>query len=75
MEIPLFKTDVPTDALALPPRVAARALGVSPRTLWAYTKSARIPHLRIGRRVVYPVEGLREWLKQSMIGGSAAVSG
>ncbi|MDB5325432.1 MAG: Helix-turn-helix domain protein [Phycisphaerales bacterium] len=67
MDVPIFKSDVPAQTLALDPRGAARALGISPRTLWAYTKSARIPHLRVGRRVIYPVDALRDWMKKATI--------
>jgi excisionase family DNA binding protein len=48
--------------LSLRPREAAEALGISPRLLWTLTKSGEVPHTRIGRAVVYPVDRLREWL-------------
>jgi len=48
--------------LALRPREAAGALGISPRLLWTLTKNGDIPHTKIGRAVVYPVDRLREWL-------------
>lgn len=49
--------------LALRPREAAKAIGVSTRTLWTWTTAGRVPHVRIGRAVLYPVEGLRRWLE------------
>ena len=52
----------PPPMLALRPREAARALGIGQRLLWDQTNSGLIPHLRIGRAVVYPVDLLREWL-------------
>jgi excisionase family DNA binding protein len=48
--------------LALRPRAAAAALGISERTLWAWTQSGGVPHLRIGKAILYPVDGLRRWL-------------
>ncbi|MFO0897985.1 MAG: helix-turn-helix domain-containing protein [Pirellulales bacterium] len=51
------------EPLALRPREAAKALGVSDRTLWSWTHHGDIPHLRIGRTVLYPVEGLQAWLR------------
>ena len=48
--------------LALRPREAAKSLGVSPRWLWERTKRGDIPHVRVGRAVLYPVDGLRDWL-------------
>lgn len=55
--------------LALRPREAAQALGISPRTLWALTTPrGPIPCVRIGhgrrRSVLYPVDALRRWLSQ-----------
>jgi len=53
-------------ALALRPREAAKALGISARTLWTWTKSGLLPCVRVGRGrrqvVLYPVEQLRAWL-------------
>jgi hypothetical protein len=48
--------------LALRPREAARALGIGERLLWSMTNQKLIPHLKIGRAVVYPVDGLKRWL-------------
>lgn len=52
--------------MALRPRDAAKALGVSPRTLWQWTKDKRIPHVQVGtgRRqlTLYPADALRHWL-------------
>jgi hypothetical protein len=55
------------EPLALRPRDAARALGISPRTLWGLTAPrGPIPCLRIGhgkrRTVLYPVAELRAFL-------------
>jgi|YNPMSStandDraft_1061717.scaffolds.fasta_scaffold119650_2 excisionase family DNA binding protein len=51
-------------ALALRPREAARALGVCGKTLWSWTKAGIVPHVRIGKAVLYPVDLLQEWLRQ-----------
>ena len=45
--------------LALRPAEAAAALGVSPRTL----RNLRLPVVRDGGLVLYPVDQLREWLQ------------
>ena len=50
--------------LALRARDAARAIGVSPRLLWTLTKQKLIPHVRIGRVIVYPVSELQRWLAE-----------
>jgi len=41
---------------------AALMLGISERLLWTWTNAGQIPHVRIGARVLYPVEALRQWL-------------
>ncbi len=55
--------------LALRPREAAKALGVSPRTLWSLTAPrGPIPCVRIGhgkrQTVLYPVAELQTWLSR-----------
>lgn len=54
----------PIPQLALRPTEAANALGVSPRTLWAWTSSGAVPHVRVGRTVLYSVDVLRDWLNR-----------
>ncbi len=53
---------------------AANALGVSQRTLWAWTKAGTIPCIRIGdgpRKVaLYPVEALKAWALERAEGGA-----
>jgi excisionase family DNA binding protein len=55
---------ISTDTLALRPREAAKALGVSERSLWEWTHRGDIPHVRVGRTILYPVDALRDWLRQ-----------
>lgn len=56
--------------LAFRPREAAKALGIGERLLWDLTKRNEVPHARIGRAVVYPVDGLRAWLTAKAKGGA-----
>lgn len=55
--------------LALRPREAAKALGLSSRTLWQLTKDGHIPCVRIrgAKRVTvrYPVADLQAWLSSN----------
>jgi excisionase family DNA binding protein len=60
---------VPTDLsspLALRPREAAKALGISARHLWQLTKDGHIPCVRVGsgtrKTILYPVAVLQAWL-------------
>jgi excisionase family DNA binding protein len=52
--------------LALRPREAAKALGISPRLLWQLTHDKVIPCVRVGRgkrrTVLYPMADLQAWL-------------
>jgi hypothetical protein len=50
------------EPLALRPRDAALALGISERLLWDWTHTEGVPHVRIGNVVLYPVEVLKNWL-------------
>jgi excisionase family DNA binding protein len=52
------------DALALRAGEAARLLRISTRFLAQLTREGKIPHKRVGRAVLYPVEELREWLRR-----------
>jgi excisionase family DNA binding protein len=54
---------LPPLPLAMRPKVAAKAIGVSERTLWSMTKRGEIPFARIGGCVVYPTAGILSWLK------------
>jgi excisionase family DNA binding protein len=54
--------------LLLNGRQAAKALGISERTLATYTKSGLLPVVRIGRSVRYSPDDLRQWIKKSTVG-------
>lgn len=66
-------TDNTQPPLALRPRDAARVLGISPRTLWGWTRAGIVPCVRVGtgkrRTVLYPVAVLRAWLDQQTAAG------
>ena len=62
--------DEQTPRLALRPKEAALALGISERLLWSKTNAGDIPHCRVGRTILYPIDLLREWLAQQAIGGT-----
>jgi predicted site-specific integrase-resolvase len=65
-------TDKTQPPLALRPRDAARMLGVSPRTLWGWTRAGIVPCVRVGtgkrRTVLYPVADLQAWLTRQTEG-------
>ena len=43
----------------------AQLLGVSERMIYQLVARCRIPHLRVGRLLRFPVEDLAAWLKDS----------
>lgn len=57
------------DRLALRPREAAAALGISPRKLWSLTACGAIPHVKLGRVLLYPRAALERWLAERVEGG------
>jgi excisionase family DNA binding protein len=59
-----IKNEPETPCLALRPREAAKALGISERLLWEHTERGVIPHIRLGKAILYPVDSLRDWLKK-----------
>ena len=63
-----MKTESVQTPLALRPREAARALGISPRLLWQLTHDGHVPCVRVGsgkrRTILYPTADLQAWLSQ-----------
>lgn len=53
---------IETTKLTLNAKEAATAIGISPRLLWTWTNMNKVPHKRIGKRIVYPVAALEQWL-------------
>jgi excisionase family DNA binding protein len=54
--------------LLLTARDTARALAVCPKTLWALTRSGRLPVVRIGRAVRYDVADVRAFIEAAKRG-------
>lgn len=60
----LFDVPPPIAPLALRPRDAAVALGISERLLQEWAKHQGLPNIRIGQVVLYPIEEIRQWLRE-----------
>ena len=61
---PLFESPPPAiGPLALRPRDAALALGVSERLLLEWRKNHGLPYVRLGETVLHTVAEVREWLR------------
>jgi excisionase family DNA binding protein len=57
----------PIPKLALTVQEAGEATGLSHRSIQELTAANAIPVVRYGRRVLIPVEGLRDWLRRQTI--------
>jgi hypothetical protein len=58
---------LPPLPLAMRSEVAAKAIGICPRTLWTMTQRGDVPHARIGKAVIYPTAPLMRWLEEITI--------
>ncbi len=54
--------------LALRPKEAAKALGLGARKLWELTNRGLIPHVRLDKAILYPVEAINKWLSEQSAG-------
>ena len=54
----------PALKLLLTEQEAAKALGISRRTLWTLRNNGQIPSIRIGKCVRYSVDSLKQWIDQ-----------
>ena len=51
--------------------MAAKTLGISPRSLWTLTRAGTIPFIQLGRRVMYSPSSLQDWVtKNTFVGGN-----
>jgi hypothetical protein len=59
--------------LLLDARDSARALSISQKTLWSQTEPrGPIPCIRLGRRVLYSVDALRQFIASASSGSAGA---
>ena len=59
------------ERLALRPKEAANAIGLSERAFRAILPE--LPHVRVGGAVLVPIEALREWLRSRSQSGPSRV--
>ena len=60
------------EKLLLSANEAARALGISVKSLWNFTiPRGSIPSIKIGSRVLYSPADLQEWIESHRNGGIA----
>ena len=53
------------DRIGLSAKEAAKSLGVCERTLWTLTKTGQIPVARAGRKLVYSVDALKDFVNDN----------
>ena len=49
----------------------ARITGLSISTIRKLTRKGELPHVKVGRRIVYPVTAIHEWLFANTIGNAS----
>lgn len=66
----LFQPQAALPPLAVSDSEAARLLSVSVRTLYNWRQAKTGPaYCRVGNKLLYPVDGLHQWLASQTIGG------
>lgn len=58
------KAETQNPCLSLRLKGAAAAMGISERALWTLTDKGEVPCVRLGKMRLYPVDVLRDWLRQ-----------
>lgn len=53
-----------SDRILLSIKDAAHLLSICERTLWSLVREQRIPHLRIGRRLLFSRDTLSTWVME-----------
>jgi len=56
------QTEQPAERIGVSVETAAEMLAVSPRTMWTLAKENKIRTVRIGKRVIFSVQSLREFI-------------
>lgn len=49
----------------------ADVTGLSISTIRKLTRNGKIPHIKVGRRIIYPVTAVHEWLLAKTTGSTA----
>ena len=45
----------------------SKSIGLSKDTIYTLVSQRRIPHVKVGRRVLFPVKGIEKWLEDKTI--------
>ena len=56
--------------LCLSAAEVSKQTGISISLIRKLTRCSEMPHIRVGRRILYPVAEIEHWLKSRTIGGA-----
>jgi len=68
MQLQSTKNERHPEPLVYNVRQLAAVLDVSPRSIYALVKRGKIPHVRIGDRLIFPRAAIEQWLAQRAAG-------
>ncbi len=60
------------EKLCLSAAEVSEMTGISLSSIRKLTRSGEVPHIKVGRRVLYPVAALEEWLNNNTLGLAAS---
>lgn len=52
----------------LPPKQVCKIIPIGERRLYALVRENRIPHVRLGKRILVRPESVQEWLRSQEVG-------
>lgn len=61
----LMFIEQPTEQMLLNTKQAAKALSISPRYLQQLTSEGKLPHVKLGKRVLLDPADLRAWIARN----------
>jgi excisionase family DNA binding protein len=64
----------PQTPLLLSIKQAAQALSLSERTVWTLVQTRELPHVRVGRRLLFSRMALESWIDRQQSGGNPKAS-
>jgi len=64
------------NVICLTPTETCRRIGIGRTKMYELLKAGKIPHLRVGRRILIPVRELEEWVHENALNSvQCALSG
>lgn len=54
------------EKLAISPNELAKSLGIGKSHTFKLIHTAGFPHIKLGKRIIIPIQPLQEWLKENL---------